>query len=313
MFFSFPTEKLIEKEQRRVFLRNVFRRVFLADWGTKLIALGVSFALWLGVSGLRAPATVRLKNVTLNTRISNNMEMTNTPTQEVDIVVTGDRRNIDRLTSRDLVVSIDLTDVKSGDRTVQLSPETVNLDLPSGVKLDEIQPNKIAIRLEKVEEKEVTVKVETEGNLPDGFELYGSNVVPGKVRVRGAESFVKSLDSVSTEKINVENLKDNFFARQIGLNVVNPKVTLIDTIVDVSLRIGEKRIERVFVIAVKTEKETKNVSVTLLGGRTIIEKLHDDDIKIEILKTDTGSETPQVTLPENVQSSLEIVKASIDR
>lgn len=311
MLFSFSTERFTEKEQRQLFLRRIFRRVFLEDWGTKLIALGISFALWLGVTGLRAPTTVRLKNVTLNTRISNDMEMTNTPTQEVDIVVTGDKRNIDRLTARDLVISVDLTDVKSGDRIVQLSPETVNLELPSGVKLDEIQPNKIAIKLEKVEEKEVEVKVETEGNVAEGFEVYGVTVLPTKVRVRGAESFVKSLDSVSTEKINIENLKDNHFARQIGLNLVNPKLTLLDTIVDVSFRIGEKRLERMFVVPVNTEAGTKNVSIVLLGGRSVLEKLRSEDLQVEIIKSETGEETPQVTLPEDLQNKVEIRKAKI--
>lgn len=311
MLFSFSTERFTEKEQRQLFLRRIFRRVFLEDWGTKLIALGISFALWLGVTGLRAPTTVRLKNVTLNTRISNDMEMTNTPTQEVDIVVTGDKRNIDRLTARDLVISVDLTDVKSGDRIVQLSPETVNLELPSGVKLDEIQPNKIAIKLEKVEEKEVEVKVETEGNVAEGFEVYGVTVLPTKVRVRGAESFVKSLDSVSTEKINIENLKDNHFARQIGLNLVNPKLTLLNTIVDVSFRIGEKRLERMFVVPVNTEAGTKNVSIVLLGGRSVLEKLRSEDLQVEIIKSETGEETPQVTLPEDLQNKVEIRKAKI--
>jgi hypothetical protein len=306
----FSTERFTEKEQRQIFWRRLFRRVFLEDWGTKLIALGISFALWLGISGLRAPTTVRLKNVTLNTRVSNEMEMTNTPIQEVDLVVTGDKRLVDRLNSRDLIVSVDLSDIKSGDRIVQLTPETVSLELPSGIKLDEIQPNKIAVRLEKVEEREVTIKVETEGNLAEGFELYGANAVPAKVRVRGAESFVKSLDSVSTEKINIEGLKDNLFARQIGLNVVNPKVTLLDTIVDVNLKIGEKRIEKTFNVSVATETGEKNVTVTLFGAGSILERLKKEDLRVELIKNENGEEIPQVTLPDDLKDKVEVKSKS---
>lgn len=312
MLFSFPTEKLIEKEQRQMFLRRIFRRVFLEDWGTKLIALGITFALWLGITGLRAPTTVRLKNITLNTRISNDMEITNTPTNDVEIVITGDKRIIDKLNSRDLVVSVDLTDIKAGDRIVQLTPETVSLELPSGVKLDNIQPNKVAVKLEKVEEKEIEVKVETEGNLAEGFEIYNSNIIPAKVRVRGAESFVKSMDSISTEKINIDGLKDNYAARQIGLNVVNPKVTLLDTIVDVNFRIGEKRSERMFVVPVKTETESKNVTVVLLAGRSIIEKIRAEDLKVEIIKNENNEDAIQVTLPEDLQNKVEILKKKIN-
>jgi YbbR domain-containing protein len=306
--FSFSTERFTEKEHRQMFWRRLFRRVFLEDWGTKLIALGITFALWLGISGLRAPTTVRLKNVTLNTRVSNDMEMTNTPVKEVDIVVTGDKRLVDRLDGRDLIVSVDLTDVRSGDRIVQLSPETVSLELPSGIRLDEVQPSKIAIRLENVLEKEVTVKVETEGNLSEGFELYGNTVVPAKVRVRGAESFVKSLASISTEKINIEGLKDSYYARQIGLNVVNPKITLLDTIVDVNLRIGEKRIERTFVIPLKTETAEKNVTVVLFGASSILEKLKKENLKVELVKDESGQEIEHVVLPDEVKDKVEIRK-----
>lgn len=312
MLFSFPTEKFTEKEQRQLLFRRVFRRVFLEDWGTKLIALGITFALWLGITGLRTPTTLRLKNVSLVTRISNEMEITNTPVEEVVIVLTGDKREIDKLTARDLVVSVDLTEVTPGDRIVQLTPETVNLNLPNGVKLDEIQPSKIPVKLEKVEEKEVTVKVETEGNVAEGFEIYRTDVVPAKVRVRGAESFVKSLDSISTEKVNIEGLKENYSPRQIGLNIVNPKVTLLDTIVDVNFKIGEKRAERIFVVPHKTETATRNITVVVSGARSIVEKLKAEDLKVEIVKDEFNEEVPQVTLPEDLQDKVEIVKKKIN-
>lgn len=310
MFFSFPTEKFIEKEQRQIFLRRVFRRVFLEDWGTKLIALGITLALWLGVSGLRTPKTVRLKNITLNPRVSNDMEITNTPVQEVDIVVTGDKQRIDSLNVRDLIISVDLTDIKSGDRIVQLTPDTVNVDLPSELKLEEIQPNKIAVRMEKVEEREIAVKPDVEGNLAEGFEIYTTNISPNRVRVRGAESLVKSLDSVLTEKINIEGLKDSFIARQTGLNLVNPKVILLDTIVDVSFIIGEKRIERLFLVPARTENEhqTKDMPVVLYGARSLLEKIRREELRIEMVKAENGSLVPQVILPPELQDKVEVRK-----
>ena len=71
--FSFTTEQFTEKDQRQLFLRRLFRRVFLEDWLLKLIALAITLALWLGVTGLRAPTTVRLKNIALNPQISSDM------------------------------------------------------------------------------------------------------------------------------------------------------------------------------------------------------------------------------------------------
>lgn len=310
---SFPTGKIIEKEQRQQFWRRLFRRIFLEDWGTKLIALGISLALWLGVTGLRAPTTVRLKNVTLNARASNDMEITNTPVQEVDVVITGDRRLIDRLNTRDLIVSADLTDVKPGDRIIQLTPETVRLELPNGLKVDEIQPNKIAIRIEKVEEREIDVKPDLEGNLPEGLEIYGVSVVPSKVRVRGAESFIESLDFISTEPINLDNKKESFGISQIGLNIVNPKITLLDAIVEVNIRVGEKRLERVFTVKIRSEAQaqSKNASVVLFGARSVIEKLRADEMYIEIQSVGTGDPAPRLVMPVEFQDKIEVRKIKL--
>jgi hypothetical protein len=304
--FLFPTGPFTEREERRLFFRRLFRRVFLEDWLSKLIALGITLALWLGVTGMRTPTTVRLKNVTLNPQVSSDMEITNSPVQEIDLVVTGDKRRVDRINPNDLVVSVDLTDIKPGDRIVQLLPETVNLELPSGIRLDEIQPNKIAVRLEKVEQREVTVKPETEGNIAEGYEIYSQTVVPAKVRVRGAESFVKGLDSVSTDKINLEGRTESFTARQIGLNISNPNVTAIDGIVDVVFRIGETRIERMLVIPVQVGFETKRVSAVLFGARSLLEGLRVENLQVEFVTSETGEIVPRLIFPAEIQDKIEI-------
>ncbi|HEX8370144.1 MAG TPA: CdaR family protein [Pyrinomonadaceae bacterium] len=306
MLFSFPTEKFFEKEQRQVFFRRVIRRVFLEDWGTKLVALGITAALWLGVTGLQKPTSRRLNSVPLILNFSSDMEATNSPLKEVDIVVTGDKTKVSRLRSEDLVVSIDLTDVTAGERTIQLMPENINVDLPSGLKIDEIQPGKIAVKLERVEEREIPVKPEIEGNVADGFEIYAQTVLPAKVRVRGPESFVNSLDSISTEKIALDNHKQDFTQRQIGLNVVNPKITLLDTIVDVMFRIGEKRTERLFVVSYKTETETKNATVLLFGARSILEDLRADELQIVFAPNENGENIPQIALPPEIQGKVEV-------
>jgi hypothetical protein len=126
------------------------------------------------------------------------------------------------------------------------------------------------------------------------------------VRVRGAESSVKSLDSISTEKINIENRRDSFTARQVGLNILNPDVTVLDGIVDVVFRIGESRIERMFVVPVKTESETKRVSVVLFGVRSALENLQIENLLIQLSKSETGETIPQLILPFELQDKVEV-------
>ncbi len=307
-----PTEKFAPTESWEISFRGLLRRVFLEDWLTKVIALFITVALWLGVTGLRAPTTARFRSVPLNLRVSNDIEVTNSPVQEVDLVITGDKRRIDQLNQRDLVVSLDLTDVLAGERTVQIAPENVSVELPNGVRLEEIQPNRIAVKLEAVSEKDVAVRAETEGAPAENYEIYLRTVTPAKVRVRGPESFIKSLDFVSTEKISLENRREDFSVRQVALNLANPKVTLLDTAVDVNFRIGEKRIERMLTAAVKTDAGNKTASVVLYGAKSVLESLKPEDLQIALTASEAGETVPNLILPAEFQSQIEIRKLKIN-
>lgn len=310
--FSFTTEDILEKEHRQIFLRRLFRRVFIDDWLIKLFALLITLALWFGVTGLRAPITTRLANVSLKPRVSSNLEITNSPVTEVDLVITGDKRRIEQIYSDNLIVSIDLTDAGAGEQVIQLTPENVNLELPTGVKLEEIQPNRIAVRLENVLERDVVVRPEIEGSVAEGFEIYSVVSLPQKVRIRGPESFVKSLDFVSTDKINVENQQADFNVQQIPLNVVNPKVTLLDTVVDVILKIGEQRIEKLFIVPVQSETEGKNATVILYGARSVLNNLRKDILQVQLSKNEAGEESLQLIMPAEIQGQVEIRKLQIN-
>lgn len=309
---TFSTEKFLQKEQRQISFRRLLRRVFVDDWVVKALALAITFALWLGVTGLRTPTRERLRNVSLAVRVSNDIEITNSPVQEVDLVVTGDKRKIDQIKREDLVVSLDLTDAQPGDRTVKISPENVNVELPTGIKLEEVQPNKIAVKLEQVEEREIAVKADTEGSVADGFEIYSETVLPNKIKVRGPSSFIRSLDSVSTEKINLENHQADFTAQQVGLNLINPKVTLIDTVVDVIFRIGEKRIERLFLVPVKTNTKSGTATVVLYGVRSILDPLRPENLQVEIVNTEINENSLRLILPAEMQGKIEIRKLKIN-
>ncbi|MBK8809820.1 MAG: YbbR-like domain-containing protein [Acidobacteria bacterium] len=287
-------------------MTGILRKIFLEDWTMKLIALVITLALWFGVSGLREPKTERLRNVALNLRVSNDVEITNSPVKEIDIVVTGDDRKISQINKENLIVSLDLTDSLAGDRSVQITPENINVDLPTGVKVVDIQPDRIAVKLEKVEEREITVKVETEGALPDNLEVYQTTAVPGKVRVRAPESYIKTLDLISTEKIDLSGKTNDFTERQVSLVVLSPKVKLIDTIVDVFVRVGEKRTERLYLLPLFGDETGRSAKIVLYGPRSVFESLANENIRVEAVKNESGETVLNVTLPADVQDRVEV-------
>jgi YbbR domain-containing protein len=304
----FGGEQFNRGEPRRFFFKHIVRKIFLEDWAMKLIALIITLGLWLGVTGLSTPTTTRFSGVPLALRVSNNTEITNSPLQEVDIVLSGDKRRMAQVNKSDLILSLDLSDVQPGDRVVQLTPDNVLITLPTGIKLEEIQPNRIAVKIEAVDEKEIPVKAQTEGDPAEGFEVYSETVTPAKVRVRGPASFIKSLDFVSTDKIDLANRDADFTVRQIPISVSNPKATVLDTVADVSFRIGEKRVEKIFLVPTASGKRA---TVVLYGPRSIFDNVKATDLKVQQAKSDTGQETPQLDLPQALQANVEVRRIKV--
>lgn len=296
--FSFSIDKILQKERQEFSFRRLLQQIFIDDWMMKSIALAITLALWFGVNGLRTPTVERLKDVTLKLRISNNLEITNDPVKEVDLVVRGDTRKIDQI-PKDLVVSLELADVQPGDRTIELTPDTVNVELPTGVKLEEIQPSRISITLEPVEKREVPVKVATLNNLPEGFEMYREPAaVPNKVVVRGPASYVNSLNFISTDRIDLRDKKGDFTAQQVRLNTSNSKVTIVDkTSVDVFFKVGETRIDKLFFVPIANSEE--NEKVILYGPKALLNSLEADNFQVERLDSDSSL---RLVLPEKLKS-----------
>lgn len=296
----------MESQPAGLFLRQILHKVFLEDWVMKLVALAITLALWLGVTGLSTPTTQRLTDVLLNFSYSNNIEITNSPRQSIDLVVTGDKRKLAQINKNDLIVSMDISDLMPGDRVLRLTPDTVSYSLPSGVRLDAIQPNAIPIRIEAVEEKEVDVKPDTYGNIPDGYEIYSETVTPLKVRVRGPAGFIRALDFVPTERIDLTDRTSDFTARQVPVAISNPKASVLtQTVVDVVIRIGERRVERVYSVQVDDGSGRRAV-VTLFGGRSVFENVRPADLRVEMVRNEAGVEVARAVLPPSLQGRVEV-------
>jgi hypothetical protein len=300
----------VAKNSPVVWARHLARKIFLEDWGLKLVALLIAVALWVGVTGLSSP-TVKRFTVPLQASAANNVEVTNELIPDVDIVLTGDKRDLDRLNRGDLTAVLDLTDVPSGDRVVSLSPSNVSVNLPPGIKLTEVQPGRIAVDLEAVEEKDVDVEPNISGKPSDGFEVYSATAVPARIRVRAPSSIVKEMGSISTDPVDVTGKKDGFTLRQVAVRPSNSKVAVYSTVVDVFVRIGEKRIERSFTVPAPG-LPGKTVSFAVFGPKTLLTKAKPEDFRIEIVLNDSGEEVPQVTLPAALADVSQIRKVKLN-
>ncbi len=73
------------------------RKIFLEDWGLKLLALGITIVLWLAVTGQNKPVTQRLASVQLNFLKNPGLEISNDPINNVDVTVNGSPSALDQM------------------------------------------------------------------------------------------------------------------------------------------------------------------------------------------------------------------------
>jgi YbbR domain-containing protein len=286
-----------------LFLKHVLRKIFLEDWLLKLTALLITFGLWYGVSVLSKKGTATFA-AQLVFRHSDDTVVMSAGVQDVRISVAGNDQLIGQLYGRkDLSVTADLTQTETGDQVVVLTPQNVSTNLPPGIKVDDVQPSRIAVKLEPLDKKDLPVEAALTGEPAAGFEVYSTTVTPAHAQVSGPQSVMETLSSVPTGAVDISGAKSDVKAGQMPIVINNPMVTVSNnSVFDVTVSIGEKRVERSFSLTANG----KRITAALFGPRSILAKLKPTDIKVDIVKGDSGNDLPQLTLPESTRNAVEI-------
>jgi YbbR domain-containing protein len=292
-------------------VEKLLRKLFVEDWSLKLLSLAIALVLWLLVTGQNQPVTAHV-NVPLNFIRPPSLEISNDPPHTVDVMLTGSRSKLDDLTSLDLVVTVDISDQRAGERVLRLA-DKAQISLPQGVKVDGFQPSAIPVRLETITERQVAIDPKLEGKPADGYEVYSVRPSKTSVMLRGPESRVAALERVPTESVWVSGHKESFTAANVTVDVPDPKVDVIDPVVNVEVEIGEHRAEKSFsgIAASGTDGarvRPSSASVTLLGPQSLLDSLKPEELKIVV----DGTYGPRIELPPalNGKVSLKSIQPS---
>jgi hypothetical protein len=131
------------------------------------------------------------------------------------------------------------------------------------------------------------------------------------VRVRGPASHINELQKALTETIPLEGRKESFAIPQTAIDISDPKVDVIDTIVNVYLEVGEQRLEKTFAgVAVRESSgmpaRPETASVTVYGARSAIEHLRAEQMQIILDVGADGAITPRLALPPEIEGRVEL-------
>lgn len=185
------------------------------DLYLKVLSLLVAVVLWVYVSNQVNPRKEQqFKDMSVDIRgVASNLAVSELP-GSVSVRVQGSQDVISDLSARSIEVFVDLSNAKPGKIFVP-----VQVRVPPDVKVVDLKPQEVAVKIEPLLEKQVPVKVRAEDGVAKGYRTAAIQVKPDEVIVRGPKSVVDKVNSAAVY-INVKN-KQSPFSETIPVRVID--------------------------------------------------------------------------------------------
>jgi YbbR domain-containing protein len=170
----------------------------------KLVALLVAALLWVsaqGVNDIEQSLDLRVAYADLPP----DLVVVEQSASEVNVRVRASRAALRRVQSDLSSYVVSLAGVREGTAQIPVLPE--NLPLPRGAAIVARSPSLLVFRTESVISRVVQVRPDVGGDLPQGYALRGVRVVPGEVEVTGARTSVRRLREVTTQRVDISQLR----------------------------------------------------------------------------------------------------------
>ena len=219
-------------------IKSSFIRRLFYNWHIKLISLALAFILWKYVDSLNEKE--RYLNVRLNVKnIPQGYVIVNEIPKYVRIVVKGKDEYLSVIDSSNFNAFIDLKNFPGVASEVPVKIEKANV--PRNILIKDVNPSSVAVKIEQLEEKVVTVEPVVVGKPKKGYLVEDILINPSTAKIKGPSSEIKSIGKIYTKEIDINN---------IGLNasfnvplIINqyPNVKIVgNNYVNVIIKIVEK-------------------------------------------------------------------------
>ncbi|MBU7006883.1 CdaR family protein [Phosphitispora fastidiosa] len=235
------------------------------DWGLKILSVILAVVLWVYVSNELNPTKykefkavpVEVKGVGQNLAVS---EMPGT----VNVRVQANQNLIADLDVRSIEVYVDLTRVKPGETVVP-----VRVKAPTGVKVADLRPRQMPVKIESMAEKQVLVQASYLNSPKEGYKLLAVKTKPDEVIIRGPKSVIDRVTAVSID-IQLKD-REKSFGETLPIKVVDDTgnfreerfVTRTPSVVDVFITIVPD-------LPVRKVKVNPQITGTPAAGYTVL-------------------------------------------
>lgn len=182
------------------------------------------------------------------------MIVTQYRTDKIEIHIQGDPRLIETLSEKPIHYPADLytdLDIDPAGASESIGPgyymlpvEKRRIPMDPAIKILEISPSYLGVRLEKVITREFKVEVPFSGDLHEGLIALAPTTDPTSVILSGAESLINEIQVLKTRPVDLTNARESF-RKEMPLDIDSTRLVKADSpIIVVSVQIQEAQVEK---------------------------------------------------------------------
>src|SRR5689334_101005 len=169
-------------------MKDFLRRNVLNNLGLKLLAIALAVGLWLAVA--RDPVAEVAVDVPIEFHnIPENLEISSENIPRAQIRVRGPQRVVRRLQTSDVSADIELSAIKPGERTFDLTTDQIHH--PAELEVVQIIPSQIHLAFDARLTRQVPVRPRVVGNFAPGYAIGRIVAEPATVTVSGPQKRVE--------------------------------------------------------------------------------------------------------------------------
>jgi hypothetical protein len=178
-------------------MMNLITKYIFKDFRLKALALVLASMLWLAVSYMGESKMSISVRVSAD-KLSRDLIVSKMGAEEVLVTLNGPVSILKDIRARDVVVSLDLSNVKEGRYVYDLQKN--NVRVPKGIQVEEVKPDYIVVEIDRTIEKRLKIVVKLENKWMSMYSI--KSWAPHYVNVEGSGNALKDIDFIQTVPID---------------------------------------------------------------------------------------------------------------
>jgi YbbR domain-containing protein len=178
----------------------LFKRYVVHNFSLKVLSLLLATGLWFMIARDEQPAEVAIRAPIVFQHVPEKLEISTESIPETQIRVRGPERTIRQLKINEVQAEIDLTGVKSGERTFDLTSQQVRH--PRDVEIKQVVPSQLHLAFDTRSTREVEIRPRVTGNFATGEQIVKVDTDPPRITITGPRHHVEKIDAATTDPID---------------------------------------------------------------------------------------------------------------